>query len=248
MVLYQIRYSLSSKPWSNNLERKFSQEVGREKDMERELRLSHCAAASSLVTRQNERISPLPLLIFHCQKGRLTMRASIFWHDLAKTYWHHLQTHIQPRDLRTSCNTAKRSPLDFIPTNLFSTMSILPTPWRPLKHEGKNNWDVKNDPLFSPGVTTVIHHWFIYGKNSGRVQSCFFFHYHATKKVVWPSLRLTIISKMFFNVMRMSTFLFTLNVAWEKLLNARRIKGQNPDFSSTSRSLLISDDTNQSHT
>ena len=137
MVLYQIRYSLSSKPWSNNLERKFSQEVGREKDMERELRLSHCAAASSLVTRQNERISPLLLLIFHCQKERLTMRASIFWHDLAKTYWHHLQTHIQPRDLRTSCNTANRSPLDFIPTNLFSTMSILPTPWRPLQHEGK---------------------------------------------------------------------------------------------------------------
>ena len=160
MVLYQIRCSLSSKPWSNNLERKFSQEVGREKDMERELRLSHCAAASSLVTRQNERISPLLLLIFHCQKERLTIRTSIFWHDLAKTYWHHLQTHIQPRDLRTSCNTANRSPLDFIPTNLFSTMSILPTPWRPLQHEGNNNWDVKNDPLFSPGVTTVIHYWF----------------------------------------------------------------------------------------
>ena len=210
MVLYQIWCSLSSKPWSNNLERKFSQEVGREKDMERELRLSHCAAASSLVTRQNERISPLPILIFHCQKERLTIWTSIFWHYLAKTYWHPLQTHIQPRDLRTSCNTANRSPLDFIPTNLFSTMSILPTPWRPLKHEGKNNWDVKNDPLFSPGVTTVIHYWFIYGKNSGRVQSCFFFHYHATKKVVWPSLRLTIISKMFFNVMRMSPFLFTL--------------------------------------
>ena len=199
MVLYQIWCSLSSKPWSNNLERKFSQEVGREKDMERELRLSHCAAASSLVTRQNERISPLLLLIFHCQKERLTIRTSIFWHDLAKTYWHHLQTHIQPSDLRTSCNTANRSPLDFIPTNLFSTMSILPTPWRPLQHEGKNNWDVKNDPLFSPGVTTVIHYWFFYGKNSGRVQSCFFFfHYHATKKVVWPSLRVTIISKMFF--------------------------------------------------
>ena len=137
MVLYQIRYSLSSKPCSNNLERKFSQEVGREKDMERELRLSHCAAASSLVTRQNERISPLLLLIFHCQKERLTIRTSIFWHDLAKTYWHHLQTHIQPSDLRTSCNTSNRSPLDFIPTNLFSTMSILPTPWRPLQHEGK---------------------------------------------------------------------------------------------------------------
>ena len=175
MVLYQIWCSLSSKPWSNNLERKFSQEVGREKDMERELRLSHCAAASSLVTRQNERISPLLLLIFHCQKERLTIRTSIFWHDLAKTYWHHLQTHIQPSDLRTSCNTANRSPLDFIPTNLFSTMSILPTPWRPLQHEGKNNWDVKNDPLFSPGVTTVIHYWFFFmAKIAAEYKAVFF--------------------------------------------------------------------------
>lgn len=214
MVLYQIRYSLSSKPWSNNLERKFSQEVGREKDMERELRLSHCAAASSLVTRQNERISPLLLLIFHCQKERLTIRTSIFWHDLAKTYWHHLQTHIQPSDLRTSCNTANRSPLDFIPTNLFSTMSILPTPWRPLQHEGKN-WDVKNDPLFSPGVTTVIHYWFFYSKNSGRVQSCFFFITMPQKRSSDLHFGWWLSAKCFFNVMSMSSFLFTLNIARE---------------------------------
>lgn len=216
MVLYQIWCSLSSKPWSNNLERKFSQEVGREKDMERELRLSHCAAASSLVTRQNERISPLLLLIFHCQKERLTIRTSIFWHDLAKTYWHHLQTHIQPSDLRTSCNTANRSPLDFIPTNLFSTMSILPTPWRPLQHEGKKQLGCEKWPaIFTRCNYRHSLLVFFMAKIAAEYKAVFFFITMPQKRSSDLHFEWRLSAKCFFNVMSMSSFLFTLNIARE---------------------------------
>ena len=215
MVLYQIRCSLSRKPWSNNLERKFSQEVGREKDMERELRLSHCAAASSLVTRQNERISPLLLLIFHCpeRKADNTNKHILTWlgeniltsftNTHTAKWFKDIMQYIKPFTSGFHSNKSV-----FHDVNSSNTMATTTT-WR--EKLGCEKW---------PAIFTRCNYRntllvFLIAKIAAEYKAVFFFITMPQKRSSDLHFGWRLSAKCFFNVMSMSSFLFTLNIARE---------------------------------
>ena len=133
------------------------------------------AAVSSLVKRQNERISPLLLLIFHCpeRKANNTNKHILTWlGENILTSFTNTHTAKGFKDIMqyskpfTSGFHSNKSV--FHDVNSSNTMATTKT-WRK-KQLGCEKW---------PAIFTRCNYRntllvFFHGKNSGRVQSCFF--------------------------------------------------------------------------